>query len=95
MNYAVLGDRVLLKKIEDKTEEVTEGGIVIPLEVSEKKKKNKHIFFGKVVSVGDDIEDIVKVDDEVIFNIVNTQEIEIDGQEYFVIEEKHIIAKKQ
>lgn len=94
LNWDMFEDRVLLEKIEEKVEEkVSDGGIVIPNQVTEKSLKNKHLFFGIVKRVGWATKHS-SIGDTVIFNITNTQQVELDGKEYYIIEEKNILARK-
>ena len=81
-----LGDRVVVTPIE--SEEKTKSGIIIPDTASKERPK-----MGKVVAVGElkDVKDI-KEGDTVIFSEYGYDEVEIDGQEYFVIESKKLLA---
>jgi co-chaperonin GroES (HSP10) len=89
----MFGDRILLEKIEEKVEEKkSEGGIVIPNQVEERKLKNKHIFRGVIKLTGKDVK-LVEAKDVVLFNIINTQQIELEGKEFFIMEEKNLLAK--
>lgn len=89
-----LGDRVLLKAIEEKeTERKTDSGIFIPDSVKEDKGAKR----GKVVAVGagryDDgvlIPVSVNVGDTVLYSWGDT--LVVDGEEFIVVRESEISA---
>ncbi len=84
-----LGKRVLLKAI--KEEEKKFGGLYVPATASEDKRPAS----GTVVQVGEvsgTYKFSVKVGDTVFFKEYSPVTIEIDGEEYLVIEEKEILA---
>lgn len=82
-----LGKRVVIKIAE--TEQVTESGFILPSSAKEKEQ------FGEIIEVGPDIEpkDNVKVGDQVFFKNYSGTEVELDGQEYLIIEHKDLLAK--
>jgi len=92
MNIKPLGDRVLVKPLEDK--EVKKGGIIIPDTAKEKPQE------GEVVAVGtgkrdDDGKIIpfnVKKKDRVLMPKYGGTEVKIDDQEYQIIREDDILA---
>jgi len=91
--YSMFGDRVLLEKIEEKVEEKkTEGGIVIPNQIEEKKLKSKQLFFGVVIQKGWDVLHL-SINDIALFNIMNAQQVELNGKMYCIVEEKNILAR--
>jgi chaperonin GroES len=89
-----LGDRVLIKPFsgEDKK---SPSGIIIPETVSKEKPEQ-----GKVVAVGNGRIDEagkviplrVKVGDTIIFSKYGYDDVKVDGQEYFMVKEEHILA---
>ena len=79
-----LGDRVLIELVEQ--EETTDSGIVLPDSAKEKPQE------GKVVAVGKDAEDEVKVDDRVIYSKYAGTEVEYDGKEYLILGKMDILA---
>jgi chaperonin GroES len=93
MNLKPLGDRVVLKAIEE--DKVTKSGIIIP-DTAEKEKPEQ----GEVVAVGpgklqDDGKRTpvsVAVGNKVLFKKYSPDEVKVDDQEYLVIEESDIIA---
>jgi chaperonin GroES len=88
MNIKPIGERVLVKPM--KEEEKTAGGIYIPETAKEKKKQ------GVVVEIGttsDDNELPVQKGDLILYTGYSTDELEIDGEEYLIINISDIIAK--
>ena len=83
MNFTPLGKRVLVKRVEEETK--TAGGIILPDNAKEKP------LSGKVVAVSSEISDI-NTNDEVVFGKYTGTEIELDGQEYLVLEVKDILG---
>ena len=81
-----LGDRVVVKpKSED---EKTKAGIIIPESASKEKPK-----MGEVVAIGELKEaKELKVGDTVVFSEYGYDEIEIDGEEYYILESKKLLA---
>lgn len=88
MNIKPIGERVLIKPV--KEEEKTAGGIYIPETAKEKKKQ------GVVVEIGttsDDNELPVQKGDLILYTGYSTDELEMDGEEYLIINISDIIAK--
>jgi chaperonin GroES len=90
-----LGDRVLVRPIEEKKEEKTESGIYLP----ESAKKEGRFIHGEVVAVGkgwyQDGELIplrVVVGDKILFSKYDGDELEIDGKKLMIIKEDNISA---
>lgn len=89
-----LGDRVVLKPLNEEESSKTSSGIIIPDTVSKEKPEQ-----GVVVAVGegkwDDGELVpmnVKVGDRVVFSRYGYDEIKMDGVEYYVLKEENILA---
>ncbi|PSO46435.1 MAG: co-chaperone GroES [Parcubacteria group bacterium SW_4_46_8] len=90
-----LRDRVFLKLVEeDEGERETEAGIIIPETATE---NDEQVQRGEVIAVGDgDIRDGERVpvavdeDDTVLFSWGN--ELEFDGEEYYIVNESNILA---
>jgi chaperonin GroES len=88
MNIKPIGERVLIKPV--KEEEKTTGGIYIPETAKEKKKQ------GVVVEIGttsDDNEMPVQKGDLILYTGYSTEELEMNGEEYLIINISDIIAK--
>ncbi len=87
MKIKPLGKRVLIKPV--KEEEKTRGGIYIPETAKEKKKQ------GIVVEIGtiEEKEFPVKKGDLILYAGYSSEELELDGEKYLILESKDIIAK--
>ncbi|MHB1087091.1 MAG: co-chaperone GroES [Minisyncoccota bacterium] len=93
LSFRPAGDRVLVKP--ESVEEKTASGIIIP-DTARKEKPEK----GVVVAVGggkrgDDNEIIpvaFKVGDTVMFGGYGNDEIEIDGEDYLIVQENNILG---
>lgn len=89
-----LGDRVLVKP-EDVEDKKSPSGIIIP-DTAQKEKPER----GEVVAVGpgrrgDDNELIpvsVKVGDKIVFSKYGYDEVTIDEEEYYMVQESNILA---
>ena len=89
-----LGDRVVIKPIE--REEVTKGGIIIPDTAKEKPQEGEIVAVGpgKLSEDGKRIKPDVKVGDRVIYARYAGTEVKVDDEEYIVLRESDILAKK-
>lgn len=84
-----LGKRVVIKpsQLEDKTA----GGLIIPPTAQDDQK----VETGEVVKLGTGEKDFtfsVKVGDKVFFKKYSPQELDIDGEQYYLLEEEDILA---
>jgi chaperonin GroES len=88
-----LHDRVLIKRPKDK--ETIKGGIIIPDTAREKPYEGDVIAVGagRFDNKGERIPVDVKVGDRVLFGKYAGNEISVDDEEFFIIEEKDILAK--
>jgi chaperonin GroES len=85
MNFAPLGDRVLLKVQEVETQ--TASGIYIPDNASQEKPTQ-----AEVIAVGPDVEH-VKVGDNVVYTkFARSASVTLDDQEYLVMEVAEILG---
>ncbi len=87
MKLRPLGDRVVLKTLED--EAVTSSGIV--LSNTQKEKPFKAV----VLAVGPGTEEVtmeVKVNDKVIYSKYSGTEVELDKESYIVVKQNDILA---
>ena len=91
-----LGDRVLIKRVdESESEKSGKFGIIIPDTVSKEKPEQ-----GKVVAVGEGRRDesgkiiplSVKVGDVVIFSKYAYDEVKSGGEEYIMVKEENVLA---
>ena len=94
MNLKPLGDRLIVKAIEE--EETTASGIVLPETAKEKPQR------GEVIAVGDgawdeDGEKRIPLDvaegDEVLYSKYGGTEIVVDGEDLLVLRESDVLAK--
>ncbi|HUU08814.1 MAG TPA: co-chaperone GroES [Dehalococcoidales bacterium] len=89
-----LADRLVIKPIEK--EEVTKGGIVIPDTVKEKPQEGEVLAVGpgRRAEDGKLIAMDIKVGDRVIYSKYGGTEIKFDDEEYIILRESDILAKK-
>lgn len=87
-----LADKVLVKPLD--AEAVTASGIVLPQTVEEKPMQGEVIAVGpgKRLDNGNVAPMSVKVGDKVLFTKYSPDEVEVDGEEYLVIDEDKILA---
>jgi len=92
MSFRPLGDRVLVKRIEEEAK--TKGGIIIPDTVKEKPQE------GEVLAVGpgarDDsgkrVEPDVKSGDRILFGKWSGTEVKVDGEDLIIMKESDILG---
>ena len=80
MKFRPLHDRVLVRRVE--SDQKTAGGIIIPDTAQEKPMEGEVIEVGKKVKKGDTI----------IYTKFSATEVQHDGEEYFFVAERDIIA---
>ncbi|MBN2424135.1 MAG: co-chaperone GroES [Calditrichaceae bacterium] len=85
MKINPLDDRVLVEQVE---EESKVGSIIIPDTAKEKPR------MAKVIAVGTDeeLKELIKVGDTVLFSKYSGDEIKVDGHEYLIIQRSDILA---
>ena len=92
MAFRPLGDRVLIKRVEEEAK--TKGGIIIPDTAKEKPQE------GEVISVGpgarDDSGKIqpldVTVGDRILFGKWSGSEVKLDGEDLLIMKESDILG---
>jgi chaperonin GroES len=92
MKFRPLGDRVLVKRVEEETK--TKGGIIIPDTVKEKPQE------GEVIAVGSGARDDsgkivpldVKVGDKILFGKWSGSEVKIDGEDLLIMKESDVLG---
>ena len=92
MNFRPLGDRVLVKRVEEESK--TKGGIIIPDTAKEKPQE------GEVVAVGPGARDDsgktiamdVKPGDRILFGKWSGTEVRLDGQDLLIMKETDILG---
>ena len=92
MSFRPLGDRVLVKRVEEESK--TKGGIIIPDTAKEKPME------GEIVAAGPGARDEqgkivpldVKAGDRVLFGKWSGTEVKIDGEELIIMKESDIMG---
>jgi chaperonin GroES len=92
MAFRPLGDRVLVRRVEE--EEKTRGGIIIPDTAKEKPQE------GEVIAVGPGARDEsgkvqaldVKPGDRILFGKWSGTEVKLDGQDLLIMKESDILG---
>jgi chaperonin GroES len=94
MNLEPLGDRIVVKPTAK--EEVTKGGIVLPDTVKEKPQEGEVIAVGpgRMTEEGKRIALDVKKGDTVVYPRYSGTELKIEGEEYLIMRESEVLAKK-
>ena len=83
MNFKPLGNRVLVKRLEEAT--TTSSGIIIPDNAKEKPSQ------GEVVSVSSEVE-MLSTGDKVLFGKYSGNEVTFDGVDYIVLDIEDIFG---
>ena len=86
MSFLPLGQRVLVKRVEEET--TTASGIIIPDNAKEKPLNGKVVAISKGIAEQGQI----NINDTVVFGKYAGTELTIDGKEYLVMEEKEILG---
>ncbi|HLK24481.1 MAG TPA: co-chaperone GroES [Caulobacteraceae bacterium] len=92
MAFRPLGDRVLIKRVEE--EEKTKGGIIIPDTAKEKPQE------GEVIAVGPGARDEngklqpldVKKGDRILFGKWSGTEVKIEGEDLLIMKESDVLG---
>ncbi|MBW3559926.1 MAG: co-chaperone GroES [Proteobacteria bacterium] len=92
MNFRPLGDRVLIKRVEEESK--TKGGIIIPDTAKEKPQE------GEVVAVGPGARDDqgkvnaleVKPGDRILFGKWSGTEVRLEGEDLIIMKESDILG---
>ena len=92
MGVRPLGDRILVKRLEEKEEK--QGTIIIPDTAKEKPQEAKVVAVGpgKRKDDGDRIAVDVKKGDVVLISKYGGTDIKLDGEEHIIIREDDILA---
>ena len=87
MKLKVIDDKILVKR-EEVEDQKTPGGIIIPDTAKEKPQ------IGTVVAVGTDeeLKDLVKKGDKILFGKYTGDEIDFEGKKYLVVQRSDILA---
>jgi len=91
MNIKPLGDRILVKPLEE--EAVTQSGIILP-DTADKEKKEQ----GEIIAIGDG-EDVTKlginIGDIVMFGKYAGEDVEVDKVDYKFLKDDEVLAVVQ
>jgi chaperonin GroES len=92
MNMRPLGDRVLVKRVEEG--EQIRGGIIIPDTAKEKPQQGEVIAVGngRLLETGERTSVDVKPGDKIIFGKYTGADIKVDSQEYMILREDEILG---
>ncbi len=88
-----LGDRIVVKSLEEEEEKV--GGIIIPDTAKEKPSEGEVVAVGpgKLLESGERQEVSVAVGDKILYGKYSGTEIKYGGEEYLIVREDDILAK--
>ena len=92
MKFRPLGDRVLVRRVEEATK--TAGGIIIPDTATEKPQEGEVLAVGNG-AIGDDNERVpldVKAGDKILFGKWSGTEVNVDGEELLMMKESDILG---
>ncbi len=91
-NIRPLGDRVLVKPLEEK--EISKGGIIIPDSAKEKPQEAEVVALGtgKRDDDGKLIEFTVKIGDKVLVSKYGGTEVKVEGDSYTIMREDDILG---
>ncbi|MCR9223306.1 MAG: co-chaperone GroES [Hyphomonas sp.] len=92
MKFRPLGDRVLVRRVEEATK--TAGGIIIPDSATEKPQEGEVLAVGNG-AIGDDNERValdVKPGDKILFGKWGGTEVKIDGEDLLIMKESDIMG---
>jgi chaperonin GroES len=94
VNLKPLGDRLIVKAVE---EETVVSGIVLPDTAKEKPNKGKVLAVGdgKLDDNGQRVPLDVSEGDEVLYSKYGGTEIQVDGEDLLVLRESDVLAKVQ
>jgi len=92
MNIRPLGDRILVKRIQE--EEKTKGGIIIPDTAKEKPQEGRVVAVGKgkMTEEGKLLAPDVKAGDRILFGKYAGSEIKLEGEEHLILREDDILG---
>ena len=92
MKIRPLGDRILLKRIEE--EDKSKGGIIIPDSAKEKPQEGKVVAAGKgrLLEDGKLVPLEVKKGDRVLFGKYSGAEVNLEGEEHLIVKEDDILG---
>ena len=92
MNFRPLGDRVVVKRIDEESK--TKGGIIIPDTAKEKPQEGEVIAVGPGArdEDGDYIKMDVKTGDRILFGKWSGSEVRLEGEDLLIMKESDILG---
>ena len=93
MSFRPLGDRVLVKRVEEEAK--TKGGIIIPDTAKEKPQEGEILAVGpgaRDEKTGARIEPDVKVGDRILFGKWSGTEVKIDGEDLIIMKDSDVLG---
>jgi chaperonin GroES len=92
MAFRPLGDRVLVKRVEEEAK--TKGGIIIPDTAKEKPQEGEVIAVGPGArdESGKRVELDVKAGDRILFGKWSGTEVKIDGEDLIIMKESDVLG---
>ena len=92
MKFRPLGDRVLVKRVEE--EERTKGGIIIPDTAKEKPQEGEVVAVGPGArdEDGKHIQPEVLAGDRILFGKWSGTEVKVDGEDLLIMKESDILG---
>jgi chaperonin GroES len=92
MKFRPLGDRVLVKRVEEEAK--TKGGIIIPDTAKEKPQEGEVLAVGPGArdEAGKRVEPDVKVGDRILFGKWSGTEVRVDGDDLLIMKESDILG---
>jgi chaperonin GroES len=92
MNIRPLGDRLLVKRLEE--EEKSKGGIIIPDSAKEKPQEGQVVAVGKgkMLDDGKMVALEVKAGDKILFGKYAGTDVKIEGEEHLIMREDDVLG---
>ncbi|WP_343684713.1 co-chaperone GroES [Asticcacaulis sp.] len=92
MSFRPLGDRVLVKRVEEEAK--TKGGIIIPDTAKEKPQEGEVVAVGPGArnEKGEQVALDVKVGDRVLFGKWGGTEVKLNGEDLLILKESDILG---
>lgn len=92
MELRPLGDRVLVKRVEEG--ETMRGGLYIPDTAKEKPSQGEVVAVGngKLLDNGERLPIAVKTGEKILFGKYSGSDVKIDGNEYLIVREEEILG---
>jgi chaperonin GroES len=93
MKFTPLGDRVLIRALEESEQKV--GGIIIPDTAKEKPQQGEVVAAGpgRRKKSGERVPLEVKAGDRILYGKYSGTEVNMDGQTYLILHEDEILAR--